>query len=101
MALIECPDCKRQISDAATACLGCGRPVAVAPPTTEIAATRDVQLIEKHAKSYKAGMLCGFALVIGGFFSAIVFGGEFALFVMVCGVILFLWNVMAAWWNHG
>jgi ribosomal protein L37AE/L43A len=28
MALIECPDCKREISDAAKACPHCGRPIA-------------------------------------------------------------------------
>jgi rubredoxin len=28
MALIECPDCKREVSDAAKACPHCGRPIA-------------------------------------------------------------------------
>jgi hypothetical protein len=28
MALIQCPDCKREVSDAATACPHCGRPIA-------------------------------------------------------------------------
>ena len=28
MALIECPDCGKQVSDAAPACIGCGRPLA-------------------------------------------------------------------------
>lgn len=41
MALIECPDCKRQVSDSAPVCPGCGRPVAVAAlptgPTPTIA----------------------------------------------------------------
>lgn len=27
MALIPCPDCKKEISDQAVACIGCGRPV--------------------------------------------------------------------------
>lgn len=29
MALIECPECKRQISDKANSCVGCGAPVIV------------------------------------------------------------------------
>ncbi len=37
MALIKCPDCGRDVSDLAPACLGCGRPIAGAvsqPPTS-------------------------------------------------------------------
>lgn len=32
MALITCPDCGRQLSELAPACLGCGRPLAASPP---------------------------------------------------------------------
>ena len=28
MALIRCPDCGREVSDQAPACVGCGRPIA-------------------------------------------------------------------------
>jgi hypothetical protein len=28
MALVTCPDCRREISDQATACPNCGRPIA-------------------------------------------------------------------------
>lgn len=31
MALITCPDCGRRISDAASVCIGCGRPMTPAP----------------------------------------------------------------------
>lgn len=34
MALITCPDCQRQISDAAPACLGCGRPMRTSTPSS-------------------------------------------------------------------
>ena len=30
MALVACPDCGRQMSDSAPACLGCGRPMLAA-----------------------------------------------------------------------
>lgn len=33
MPLIQCPDCHKQISDAAPACPGCGRPMTQAAPT--------------------------------------------------------------------
>ena len=32
MGLVACPDCGRQISDAAPSCIGCGRPMRPAPP---------------------------------------------------------------------
>jgi DNA-directed RNA polymerase subunit N (RpoN/RPB10) len=32
MALIKCADCGREVSDAASTCLGCGRPIAAAVP---------------------------------------------------------------------
>ena len=32
MALINCPDCNKEISDKAPACPGCGSPIASAPP---------------------------------------------------------------------
>lgn len=35
MPLIACPDCHRQISDAAPACIHCGRPAAPARPPAE------------------------------------------------------------------
>jgi hypothetical protein len=33
MALIQCPDCGKQISDAAPTCVNCGRPNGTTPPT--------------------------------------------------------------------
>ena len=32
MPLIACPDCAREVSDVAPACVGCGRPIAAAAP---------------------------------------------------------------------
>lgn len=32
MALIQCPDCGRQVSDGAPSCPGCGRPIATQGP---------------------------------------------------------------------
>jgi hypothetical protein len=38
LPLIECPDCGRQVSDAAAACIGCGRPLSVSPAAESAAA---------------------------------------------------------------
>src|ERR1700680_1419258 len=35
MALIECPECKRSVSDQASACPGCGHPLTAPPAPTE------------------------------------------------------------------
>ena len=40
MALVSCPDCGTQVSDAATACLKCGRPMKEAPPRELVQAPR-------------------------------------------------------------
>src|SRR5258708_26588004 len=37
MALVTCPDCAREISDAAPSCPGCGRPMHESRPTAETA----------------------------------------------------------------
>lgn len=33
MALINCPECNKEISDTAASCLGCGAPIAASAPT--------------------------------------------------------------------
>jgi predicted amidophosphoribosyltransferase len=36
MALVQCPDCKAEISDAAPACPKCGRPMAAPAPAAPV-----------------------------------------------------------------
>lgn len=88
MALIECPDCGREVSDSAAACIGCGRPM---QPVT----------IERTSKRYKAGMLFGLAFAFIGFLSANVLGGEAAIILMATGGLCFLVSLIAGWWNNG
>ena len=42
MALVTCPDCQAQISDAAPACPKCGRPMAAAAPVAAPVAVQNV-----------------------------------------------------------
>lgn len=76
MPLIECPDCHRQISDAAPACPACGRPMKVAPaplafgaPGTGVLPTTGpmpVQTVELTSKKWKVQQLASGALFIIG-----------------------------------
>lgn len=43
MALIQCPDCQRDVSDAAPACPGCGRPIRGAE--TPLSATPEPRVV--------------------------------------------------------
>ncbi|AGG89932.1 zinc ribbon domain-containing protein [Rhodanobacter denitrificans] len=88
MALINCPDCKHSVSDTAPACPNCGRPIA------------PVQ-VEQTSKSYKGGMLIGFIVAVGGFFSAAAIGGAAGLTIVVIGLLLFVGSAIGGWWHHG
>lgn len=96
MALIPCPDCGREISDAAPSCLGCGRPMHSLAPATPI-------VIEQTSKTWKKGMLWGVAITIVGF---LLFGllpeadAVVAGVVFLGGVVTFLGAAIGAWWNH-
>ena len=92
MALIECPDCRRTVSDKAVTCLKCGRPIAT---TVEPLNTPGVpvQMIEKTSKKLK-GQMMGFA---GAFALSIlvmmVAGGAESTFLAVIGTLMFLLSV--------
>lgn len=74
MALVSCPDCSREISDAAPACVGCGRPMAVRESRG-----RQVEVRNPVATGAKIGAgifvvlpLLLLALLVGGVFASIV-----------------------------
>ena len=49
MPLITCPDCQAEISDAASSCIKCGRPIAMAVKVERI------DFVEPEKKSSKIG----------------------------------------------
>ena len=61
MSLIECPDCKKQISDHAPTCPNCGRPMSA--PT--------IQTIEATGKIWKGIQLIGALLMCIGVISCV------------------------------
>ncbi len=80
MALIQCPDCSRQVSDAAPTCPGCGRPLkqavaAVGFGAPSAAAVRQAGagpvLIEQTSKKLKLQQLIAGAIFVLGFVVAV------------------------------
>ncbi|NLF40280.1 zinc-ribbon domain-containing protein [bacterium] len=111
MALIACPDCGREVSDAATACPQCGRPVQ--PP----AALKPPQVIEQTSKRFKGVQALGCGLMLAGFFVPLIIGIIMsesrtqsntamaglvvATLLLPVGFVLWIVGRARAWWHHG
>ena len=81
MGLIQCPDCGKQVSDQATACIHCGRPLAKS--LRHSVSSTDVKTGTQRAKwRYEAGNTIGLIGVIASLF---VMMSSFPL-----GILLFL-----------
>ena len=52
MALGRCPDCDRQISDAATFCPGCGRASGALNVASSVEIARRVEIVERIVESH-------------------------------------------------
>lgn len=101
MALIDCPDCQKKISDLAPACPFCGRPMrAEAVPPSE-PARRAALTIEATGKKWKARQILWFCVMV----SCLIFGlfGAYnlSIVVFVAGAIGLTWATIGAWWEHG
>src|SRR5690242_15818053 len=72
MALIKCPECAKDVSDAAAACPHCGHPIRQAPPTPAIA-TAAPERSATTKPSSGAGKGC--LTMIGTIAALLIFGG--------------------------
>jgi uncharacterized membrane protein HdeD (DUF308 family) len=99
MALINCPECQKEISDQATACPHCGHPMK--RPTT----------IEATGKKWKGIQLfSGIAFIIGIFWcigdcSSMMAGSQETsssgwVWFIVLGFLGFVIGRIGAWWHH-
>ena len=102
MALIPCPECKREVSTLAVSCPHCGTPVVnfrlVSPDKETVVTT---QLTNKR---YKLQRLVALALAVIGWV-IIIFGPPGS---GVAGLILLIvsigWGIVVSilnWWHHG
>ena len=106
MALINCFECAREISDRAAACPHCGRPMlpALAPSTPGRSLSRGTLTIQATSKLYKALQLIGAASITLAVVSCAVgapSSGKWSAFVFLLGAALYTFGRVGAWWNHG
>jgi hypothetical protein len=74
MPLIQCPECKKDVSNLADKCIHCGYPLTVG---TIFAQPASVQTIERTGKKWKLQQLAaGGVTVVGALLMALAFFGE-------------------------
>ena len=91
MALIQCPECKKQVSDEVSACPFRGKLRSQATKTITIQQTE---------KRWKVLKLISIAIIITSIF-VISEIGPAGLFLTLLGIILSLVGRFGAWWNNG
>lgn len=105
MALIDCNECKKQVSDKASACPNCGAPISnksdIAAIGTNLTTT---QLTSKRLKLHM--LLSGILTLIGIFILYRHSGGGLGytplqITPFVVGIIWFAVARIRAWWHHG
>ena len=64
MALVKCPDCAKEISDKAAACIGCGCPVNQAY-STPLTTAPDSPIKKENTVAVALKILAAIALIIG------------------------------------
>jgi hypothetical protein len=115
MALIECPDCSKQVSSNAPACPNCGAPIATAlgaQPTSANAPPRasapEVQTIQQTSKFWKLLQLTGALMVVGSCGSRCIAGPNDPSYYsrdwvwwFFGGIALFVVAKVFSWWHHG
>ena len=105
MALINCPDCNKEISDLAPACPHCGRPNPNHVVTRQVPNPNHIVTTQATGKLYKALEAIGVLLTIIGTFSCVF---AFATepdegrppLLLLIGVVLYFAGRIGAWWHH-
>ena len=107
MALINCPECSKEISDSAPSCPSCGVPIASAKETQAAGAQlTTTQLTSKKLKMHSA--ISVLAVIIGAVWmmvqvEAMEQGGEASATPTLLLVLGFFWFIVTRiriWWHH-
>lgn len=110
MALIECPECQRQVSDKAAACPQCGLPISLSSGEEN----GNVVTTQQTSKGLKEQIILSYLTMGGGVF--VMFctplwmrakgyhfeGGDllYGFLVLLAGLIWMLVTKFRIWWNH-
>jgi len=107
MALIQCPECSKSISDKSPACIHCGVPLG-----SSGGSTHQVEVIELTSKRFKGQFFLSVLCILGGFFWFFVevnsnpqpppspLGAAMPLLTAAFGVFWYFLTKIRIWWNH-
>lgn len=89
MALIECPDCGKEVSESATICAGCGKPMHTSG-------------LGRATSAWKSTALIGIAAVgIGALIRRIdPQDANIGLVVFIAGAVLSIGALLKLWWHR-
>lgn len=91
MALIQCPECKKEVSDEVSACPFCGKPRSQA---------KIIVTIEQTSKKWKVLTLISILTIVASVF-VISEIGPTGLLLTFFGILLHIISRIGAWWNNG
>ena len=109
MALINCPDCSKEVSSKAPACPNCGSPISI---DTEASGSgvHHLTTTQETSKKFKLQTLISVLLmIIGGVWVIVLSSEPDALeqgdmsaptWMLTIGVIWYLVNRFRIWWHH-
>ena len=107
MALINCPECSKEISNAAPACPNCGTPIASASEASAAGAQlTTTQLTSKKLKMHTA--ISVLAVIVGAVWimvqmDAVERGSEpsaIPILLLLLGFVWFIITRIRIWWHH-
>jgi len=108
MALINCPDCKSQVSTSATSCPQCGAPIAEAKQSK--AAGSPLTTTQETSKKLKLHTLISALLIIFGFVAIFAMASPndagkvepsaFPPIMIMVGVVWYIVAKFRIWWHH-
>jgi hypothetical protein len=107
MALINCPDCDREVSSAAPSCPGCGAPIAGAAESRATGA--NITTVQETSKRLKLQMLMSVLLICGGVVWVIAASQSLQptivtsvgpTLMIVTGLCWYAISRFRIWWHH-
>ena len=100
MALTECPDCGKQVSDMAPSCPECGRPMAGADKPGP-GPDAGVTTVQETSRRLKGHQLAGSAVLITGFVTLAQGAHNLGALLLFAGAFWVFGAALASWWRHG